>query len=305
MTIPNLTAFEAFLAVAKHGSFRRAAAERGVSSSALSHAMRGLEERLGVRLFNRTNRSIHLTAAGEHLLRRVGPALDDIGEAVAELGLLRRRPAGTLRLNVPRNANELVIRPVLARFLHAHPAVTLEVTTEDALVDIVAGGFDAGIRAGQHLGLDMICVPVEPPLRFAVVGAQAYLAARGTPGAPHDLADHACIGRRYPGGARYTWVFARDGEEVEVPVSGPLVADDRALIVAAALDGVGLAHIHEAFVSDAIARGALVRVLADWCPPLPSFFLYYPGRRQPPAPLRAFIDVLRAHHAENSRRPAP
>ena len=181
----------------------------------------------------------------------------------------------------------------MGRFLAAYPEVTLEVATDDGLVDIVAKGFDAGIRAGRHLAKDMITVPVGPPLRFAVVGAPGYLAAHGAPRTPQDLYAHRCIGRRYPSGVAYAWAFARDGEALEVEVSGPLVADDRSLIIAAALEGIGLAHIHEAFVADHVRRGELVRVLEDWCPVLPRFFLYHPGRRQMPAPLRAFVDMVR------------
>ena len=293
MALPSLPALDVFLAVARHGSFRRAATERGVSPSALSHAIRSLEEGLGVRLFNRTNRSIRITPAGEHLLRRIGPALGDIAEAVEQLGLYRDRAAGTLRLNVPRNAAELVVKPVMARFLAAYPDITLEVVSDDGMVDIVAEGFDAGIRAGQHLGQDMISVPVGPPLRFAVIGSPAYLASHDTPRVPQDLATHACVRRRYPSGARYPWTFAKGDETFEIDVSGPLIADDRAIIVAAALEGIGLAHIHEALVADHLARGDLKRVLGDWCPAPPTFFLYYPGRRQLPAPLRAFIDMVR------------
>ncbi len=293
MALPSLPALDIFLAVARHGSFRRAATERGVSPSALSHAIRGLEEVLGVRLFNRTNRSIRITAAGEHLLRRIGPALGDIAEAVEQVGLYRDRAAGTLRLNVPRNAAELVVKPVMARFLAAYPNITLEIVSDDGLVDIVAAGFDAGIRARQDLNQDMISVPVGPPLRFVVVGSPAYFARHDAPRVPLDLKEHACIGRRYPSGARYAWTFAKGDEEFDIDVSGPLIADDRALIVAAALAGVGLVHIHEALVTDHLARGDLVDVLGDWCAALPPFFLYYPGRRQLPAPLRAFIDMVR------------
>ena len=293
MALPSLPALDIFLAVAKHGSLRRAAVERGVSSSALSHALRGLEEALGVRLFNRTNRSIRITAAGEHLLRRIGPALGDIAEAIEQVGLYRDKAAGILRLNVPRNAAELVVKPVMAPFLAAYPEITLEIVSDDGMVDIVAEGFDAGIRAGPDLGLDMISVPVGPPLRFAVVGSPAYVARHGTPRVPQDLVAHPCIGRRYPSGARYPWVFAKGHEDVKIGVSGPLIVDDRALIIAAALAGIGLAHIHEALVADHLARGDLVRVLEDWCPARPTFFLYYPGRRQLPAPLRAFIDMVR------------
>ena len=293
MPLPGFPALEVFVSVAKHRSFRKAALARGVSPSALSHVIRGLEQTLGVRLFNRTNRSIRITPAGEHLLKRVGPALGDITEAIEQVSSFKGRPAGPLRLNVPRNAAELVIKPMLGRFLAAYPEIKLEVVTNDGLVDIVAEGFDAGIRAGQHLAQDMILVPVGSPMRFAVVGAPAYFANRGKPRVPQDLHAHACVGRRYPSGALYAWAFAQGDEAMEVAVSGPLVTDDRALIVAAALDGVGLAHIHEALVADYIEKGELVRVLEDWCPVLPHFFLYYPGRRQVPAPLRAFVDMVR------------
>lgn len=293
MALPGFAALEVFLAVAKHQSFRKAAVERGVSASAMSHVIRGLEEALDVRLFNRTNRSIRLTAAGEHLLRRVGPAIGDITEAIGEISAFRGQPAGTLRLNVPRNAAELVIKPVMSRFLATYPEVKLEVVTEDGFVDIVKDGFDAGIRAGQHLAQDMMLVPVGPALRFAVVGSPAYFDRRDRPLVPRDLQEHACIGRRFPSGASYAWSFSEGDQAVDVEVSGPLIADDRALIIAAALEGVGLAHIHEVLVAHHIAAGELVRVLEDWCPPLPSFYLYYPGRRQIPAPLRAFIDMVR------------
>ena len=294
MPIPSLPALDVFLAVAKHGSFRKAAVERGVTASALSHSIRDLEESLDVRLFNRTNRSVRITVAGENLRRQIAPALSSIAEAIEQVGLYRSRPAGTLRLNVPRNANALVVKPIMARFLAAYPQVELEIVSDDGMVDIVADGFDAGIRAGQHLGQDMISVPVGPPLRFAVVGSPAYFTSRERPVIPQDLLSHVCIGRRYPSGARYAWTFARDDEEdVVVDVSGPLVVDDRTLVIAAALDGIGLSHIHEALVADHLARGELVRVLEDWCPPLPTFYLYYSGRRQLPPPLRAFIELAR------------
>ncbi len=294
MPLPGLPALEAFLAVARHRSFRRAAAERGVSPSALSHVIRGLEGTLDVRLFNRTNRSIRITAAGEHLLKRIGPALGDIAEAVEHVRSFQGRPAGLLRLNVPRVAAELVVKPMMGRFLATYPEVRLEVVSDDGLVDIVAEGFDAGIRPGKRLAQDMIAVPVGPRRRFAIVGAPSYFAGRDRPAVPPDLHAHACVGRRFPNGARYAWEFARDGEVMEVDVSGPLLVDDSSLLVAAALDGIGLAHVYEDLVADPIARGALVRVLEDWCPVLPHFFLYYPGRRQVPAPLRAFIDMARA-----------
>ena len=292
MPLPSLPALEVFVAVARHGSFRKAASERGVSTSALSHVIRGLEETLGVRLFNRTNRSIRLTEAGEHLLERLGPALGVLTAAIEQVGIFRSRPAGTLRLNVPRNAAEMVVKPMMGRFLRVHPDIRLEVVTQDGFVDIVAEGFDAGIRAGHDLGQDMISVPLGPALRFAVVGSPAYFAGRERPAVPQDLHAHACVARRYPNGGFYRWAFARGNEFVNLVIRGQLVVDDRSLIVAAALEGVGLAHIHEAFVQEHVAQGNLVRVLEDWCPALPEFCLYYPGRRQVPAPLRAFIDMV-------------
>ena len=293
MPLPSFQAIETFLAVARHGSFRKAAAERRVSASALSHVIRGLEEGLCVRLFNRTNRSIHLTQAGEHLLRRFGPALGEIAEAIDHVRATQGRPAGLLRLNVPRTVADIVVKPVLGRFLLAYPEVSLEVVSHDGLVDIVAEGFDAGIRPGRRVAQDMIAVAVGEPRRFAVVGSPAYLAARGTPRVPEDLQAHACIGRGFPGGARYAWEFGQGDEGREIEVTGPLVVDDSALMIAAALEGVGLAFVHEEFARGPLGGGDLVRVLADWCPPLSHFYLYYPGRRQVPAPLRAFIDMVR------------
>ena len=299
ISLPGIPALEAFLAVARHGSFRKAAVERGVSPSALSHVIRGLEDSLDVRLFNRTNRSIHITAAGEHLRERIGPALGDIAEAIEQVNALRGRPAGLLRLNVPRIAAELVVRPVMGRFLATHPEVKLEVVCNDGLVDIVAEGFDAGIRPGRLLIQDMVALAVGPRRRFAVVGAPAYFAGRDPPQAPQDLHAHACIERRFPDGARYAWEFGRGSDTVGVDVTGPLTVDDNALHVAAALDGIGLAHVPESLVVDHLARGALVRVLEDWCPVLPHFFLYYPGRRQVPAHLRAFSDMVRVRQGRS------
>jgi DNA-binding transcriptional LysR family regulator len=291
MPLPGLPASEVFVAVARHRSFRKAALARGVSTSAVSHAVRGLEQSLGVRLFNRSSRSIRITEAGGELLARIGPALGEIAGAVADIGASQARPAGTLRLNVPRNAADIVIQPIMAQFLAAYPDVRLEVVTQDGFVDIVAEGFDAGIRAGQDLNQAMVSVPLGLPLRFAVVGSPEYFTRREKPLVPESLLAHACIERRFPSGAPYPWSFARDGEAFNVPVSGRLVLDDRAMILAAALKGVGLAHLYETVVAEHVARGELVRVLEDWCPVLSPFHLYYPGRRQVPAPLRAFIDM--------------
>ena len=294
MARPSLQALEVFLAVARLGSFRRAAVEREVTPSALSHLMRGLEENLGVRLFHRTSRSVALTEAGRVLLERIGPSLDDVGQALDDVSNLRDRPAGLLRINVPRIVAELVFEPVVARFLHAYPEIRLEVVTSDGLVDIVSEGFDAGIRRDRRLAPGMVAVPVGPARRFAVVGAPSYMAGRALPRTPADLHAHACIERCFPSGSRYAWEFAKGGEVVEVEVSGPLVVDDTRLMLRAALDGVGLAFMFEEFVVEHLKAGRLSRFLEDWCPPSPRFFLFYPGRRQVPPPLQVLIDFLKS-----------
>lgn len=294
MARPSLQALEVFLAVARLGSFRRAAVERGVTPSALSHLMRGLEEGLGVRLFHRTSRSVALTEAGRFLLQGIGPSLDDVGQALDDVGALRDRPSGLLRINAPRIVAELFFEPVVALFLSAYPEIRLEVVTSDGLVDIVAEGFDAGIRRDRRLAPGMIAVPVGPTRRFAVVGAPSYMAGRAPPRIPADLHAHACIERRFPNGSRYAWELAKDGEAVEVEVSGPLVVDDTRLMLRAGLDGVGLAFMFEELVAEHLAAGRLLRFLEDWCPPAPRFFLFYPGRRQVPPPLRALIDFMKS-----------
>ncbi len=300
---PGLAALEAFLAVARLGSFRAAAAARGVTPSAFSHSMRSLEARLGTRLFHRTSRSVRLTDAGERLLARLAPALGEIEDAMTALGAEVDRPSGRLRLNVPHSAIPLIIAPLLPRFLADYPAVTLDVVADDGLVDIVAAGFDAGIRPEWRLAPGMIAVPLRPQRRFAVVAAPSYLARRGTPETPADLASHDCICHRYPSGGRYAWEFARGDETLQVEVAGRIATNDPALMRAAALAGAGLAHLFEHSVADALAAGTLVRVLADWCPPLPGFSLYYPGRRQPPPPLRAFIATAREVLSASDRIP--
>jgi DNA-binding transcriptional LysR family regulator len=292
-TRPSLAALEVFVAVARLGSFRSAAAERGVSPSALSHVIRGLEDRLGIRLFQRTNRSIRLTEAGAHLLERVRPALGEVASALAGATAFAGRASGPLRINIPRIANELIIEPMVGRFLAAYPEIRLEVVTDDGLTDIVRDGFDAGIRRDRRLSPGMISLPVGPAHRFAVVGAPSYFEKRGRPLTPQDLHAHACIERRFPSGAAYAWEFSHNGEAFEVDVSGPLIVDDTALMLRAARDGVGLAVVIEDLVAKPLASGELQRVLEDWCPPQPRFHIYYPGRRLTPAPLRAFIDMLR------------
>ncbi|MDB5769491.1 MAG: transcriptional regulator, LysR family [Collimonas fungivorans] len=293
MNKPDLSELDAFACVARHRSFKKAALECGVSASALSHAMRTLETRLDVRLLNRTTRSVTPTEAGEQLLQRLAPALREISDALDQINDFRDVPRGTLRLNVPRPAARLLLAPLFARFLAAYPQIRLEVVTDDGLVDIVAGGFDAGIRFGESLAQDMIALPLGPPLRLIVVASPMYAARRGLPQQPQELKQHACVGRRFPSGAVYAWEFSQGGASLAIAVDGPLLLDDDDLILRAALDGIGLAYVYEAQAQESIEQGRLLRVLDAWCPPMSGFFLYYPSRRQMPVSLRLFIAMLR------------
>ena len=290
----DLNELTAFAAVARLRSFRKAALERGVSASALSHALRALEERLGVRLLNRTTRSVTPTEAGQRLLARLAPAMREIDDALLDLSTLQDVPAGKLRLNVPRPAARLLLAPMLSCFVARYPRVQVELVTDDGMIDIVRDGFDAGIRFGEQVAADMIAVPVGAPQPFLVVASPAYLAAHGAPATPHALLEHACIGRRFPSGRQYAWEFGQEGEAVSIAVSGPLVFDDDELMLRAARDGAGLAYVYEADARADIAAGRLVNVLERCLPPPSRYFLYYPSRRQMPAVLRAFVDMLRA-----------
>ncbi len=284
----------AFVAVAQERSFRRAAARMGLSPSALSHTIRELEERLGAKLLNRTTRSVAPTDAGLGLLNRLAPAFADIAGAVEAVRAVQDRPAGTVRLNVPKLAASMALAPVFGRFACAYPDVRLELTVDDGLTDIVAGGFDAGIRPGERVQRDMVAVRVTPDLRAAVVGSPGYFAARPPPRTPRDLRSHLCVNYRYAGSrALFRWMFEKDGEVLDATVEGPLTMNDADLIVTAALEGVGLACTLEGCVADHLAAGRLVRVLDDWCQPFPGFFLYYPGRRHTAPALRALVDFLR------------
>ncbi|KQV82042.1 LysR family transcriptional regulator [Rhizobium sp. Root1220] len=283
-----------FLAIANHRSFRKAAVELGVTPSALSHALRTIEERLDVRLVNRTTRGVALTEAGERLFDRIRPAFLDIDAALDDLDTFRGQPYGKLRINAARAAAKLVLLPIVSRFLKAYPSVEVEIVIDDALVDMVSSGFDAGIRFGESLAADMIAVPIGPRHRFAVVGTPGYFEGRTKPVAPHDLSNHACVRYRFAGGAFYRWEFERGGIEVEIEVLGPLTLGDQDIILDAVLQGNGLGYLFEDQVRAAVAGGQLVRVLEDWCPFYPGFFLYYPSRRQLPTALRAFIDFVKA-----------
>ncbi len=282
-----------FAAVARHRSFKRAGLELGLSTSALSHSLRALEERIGVRLVNRTTRAVVPTEAGEALLARLAPALDDIGDALAAATGARHEPAGTLRLNVPGTAARMVLGPVVTPFLERHPRVRLEIVSEERMVDVVAAGYDAGIRFGDTVPRDMVSVRIGFAHRFAVVGSPAYFARHPAPRVPADLAAHRCIRWAFTGGGFMRWGFERGGEVLELEVDGPLAVNEPELIHRAALDGLGLAYTFDRSVERDVADGRLARALEDWCPERPGFSLYYPSRRQIPPALRALIDMLK------------
>lgn len=294
MVRDELSVLSAFLAVAEERSFTRAAKRLGVSPSALSHAIRGLEERVGVRLLARTTRSVAPTDAGEQLLARLRPALGDVRGALDQISALRDRPAGRVRLLVPRLAAVTVLAPKLGRFARDYPDVVLDVTTTgDSRADLVAGRFDAGIQFGEFIARDMIAVRVSRDFRPAIVGSPAYFAAYPKPVSPHDLTGHRCINFRHGPDDVYRWELDREDQSLTVAVDGPLIVDDTELMIGAAVDGVGLAFAAAEHVAPHLASGALVRVLEDWCPPFPGYFLYYPSRRDQPAALSALIQALR------------
>jgi DNA-binding transcriptional LysR family regulator len=288
----QLPAVAAFARVAQHASFTRAAAELGVSPSALSQTVRTLESRLGIRLLNRTTRRVGVTEAGALFLQRVLPALEQLGAAFSELDELRGKPAGTLRLNVPRLAMRTIVTPLLGEFCRRYPEIRLDVVADDRFIDLVGEGYDAGLRLGESLAQDMIAVRATREQRAAVVGSPQYLRDNPAPREPADLHEHPCMRFRFSSGAIYRWEFGRDGQEFDIDVDGPLICNDNALMIAAAKQGLGLAHVMEDLVREDILSGALVRVLEDWCPPFPGFYLYYPSRAQMPLKLRVFIDFL-------------
>lgn len=295
-------ALSAFLAIATHRSFRKAAVELGVTPSALSHALQGIEERLGVRLLNRTTRSVALTEAGERLYSRVRPAFRDISDALEDLNAFRGQPMGTLRLNAARQSAHLALLPVVTRFLREYPDVRVEIRVDDALTDIVAQGFDAGVRFGEHIAADMVAVPLGGKQRTAIVASPGFFERHAVPASPQDLRGLPCIRFRFASGLFYRWEFEKDGEELLVEVEGPLTMNDQGLMVDAALAGVGLAYVFEAQVASLLDEGRLVRVLEDWCPPYAGFFLYYPSRRNLPTALRALVDFIKAPSQEGRSR---
>jgi DNA-binding transcriptional LysR family regulator len=284
----------AFVAVAERSSFAKAARQLGVSRSTLSETIRALEEKLGVRLLNRTTRSVAPTAVGERLLAELRPALESFEAAVESINVFRDKPAGYLRLTVPRPAAKQVIEPILAKFLTAHPAITLEVVTDSALTDIVRDRFDAGIRPGHRVEQDMIAVRIGEDARPTIVASPEYLARHPRPKVPGDLREHNCIRQRFASGVIHRWDFEKRGKCLEVIVTGSLISSDGELAIRAALDGVGMARVPAIYVAPHIASKRLVPLLEDWAPRSVGFFLYYPSRRQMPAALQAFINVLKA-----------
>jgi len=295
----DLAELAAFATVAEERSFTRAAVRLGVSQSALSHSMRSLEKRLGVQLIARTTRSVSATAAGTALLQELAPALERIGRAVGETMQLRERPAGRIRLIIPRSAAEMVLMPKLADFARTYPEIILEVTSSNDPVDLVAGEYDAGVQLGEYIQRDMIAVRVTREMRLAVVGSPAYFESHPIPKHPQDLKDHSCIGFRFSN-AMYRWEFEKGRKALTVNPQGPVSFDDPDLVIQAVLDGVGIGTAMEGNLAVLLNRGRLIRVLEDWCPSFPGYFLYYPSRRNQSAALAAFIATLRV-----SEKPGP
>lgn len=290
----ELNDLAAFVVVADEMSFTRAAAKLEMSPSALSHAMKALEDRLGLQLLVRTTRRVSTTEAGEHLLRTLRPALADISTGLTALNRLRDKPAGTLRITTPRHAATSVIFPILPGFRHAHPEIRIEITVDESLTDIIESRYDAGIRPGEKVAKDMVAVPISLKLQTAVVASPAYFAVCAKPNTPQDLSEHGCINYRYAtSGSIYPWEFKRDGRSFQMRVEGSLVFNDGDLILAAALAGQGIAYLYENEVVDLIAEGRLIRILQAWCPTLPGYYLYHPNRSQIPPALTALIDALR------------
>ncbi|WP_058960883.1 LysR family transcriptional regulator [Type-E symbiont of Plautia stali] len=289
----SMQELEMFAAIAQHLSFRKAAEERNVTPSSLSHAMRNFEERLGVRLLHRTTRRVALTEAGERFLLRIQPALADLSQAVDELNDWRRDPRGVLRISMPRSAEALFFQSVILPFVQRYPEITLEIDSNDALVDIVESGFDAGVRYGDVLAQDMIAVPFGRPMRALAVASPAFLAQHGVPQLPAELLQFPCIERRFPSGRRYRWEFWQDGRKQEVAVKGSLVLDNNERILQAACAGLGIAFLHQDAVNAALAERELVEILTEYTQIEEGFWLYYPSRKYLSAPLRHFIDWIK------------
>lgn len=298
MSDPNLADLDAFVAVARARSFRGAARLKGISASALSEALRRLEARLGIRLLNRTTRSVTPTEAGARLLDRLGPAIREIESALDSVNDSVDEAAGTLRLNAPTVVTRHILPSIVNRFLAAHPRISLEIENNDSFIDVLAEGFDAGIRYEESLERDMVAVPIGPrQQRYVLAGSPTYLAARGTPQHPRDLLGHACIRHRFASRVTVQWEFEKDSEVVKIAVAGPLIATSAELEAQAAIAGLGLICTFEEYLADGLATGALVPLLEDWLPPFSGPRLYYAQRQHMPPPLRAFIDFIKADNS--------
>jgi DNA-binding transcriptional LysR family regulator len=294
----NLNDLLAFVAVGQERNFTKAAAKLGVSQSALSHTIRGLEERLGLRLLTRTTRSVAPTEAGERLLRIVGPRFEEIKAELEALSELREKPAGTVRITATDYAADTILWPKLTNFLRQYPDIKVEIIIDYGLIDIVAQRFDAGVRSGEQVAKDMIAVRIGPDMRFAVVGAPSYFSTRSEPQRPQELTGHNCINLRLPThGGLYAWEFEKDGRELRVHVEGQLVFNGSFQMLNAALAGFGLAYVPEDVAQPHLAKGRLKRVLEDWCPPNSGYHLYYPSRRQSSTAFALVVDALRCRGA--------
>ena len=289
----SLIELDAVIAIMRKGSFRAAAIDLGVSTTALSNAIGKLERQLGIRLFNRTTRSVSLTEAGRHFVGKVGPALQDIHEAMDAARSQQETPSGTLRINAFATAAREILSPLLLQFLRRYPQVHIDLVTEGRLVDIVADGFDVGIRTADLVPSDMIAVPLGLYRRYAVVASPSYFTTHGTPLVPPDLQAHACLRVRLPNAALFRWQFEKEGQAIQVDVDGPMTLDEASLARMAVLNDVGIGFLMESDVREDIMAGRLVRVLEDWTPPLAPLCLYYPNRRNPSAAFAAFIDLAR------------
>lgn len=293
MTRGSLAELEAVLAVSSQGGFRAAARELGISASSLSQQIAALEMRMGVRLFNRSTRSVVLSAAGEQFVASVGPALEAIRSAVEQVDEHRVEATGTLRINTSVGATRMVLTPLILEYMRRNPQMSVEIVTEGALIDVNAKGFDAGIRIREAVPPDMVVVPIGDTVRPAIVGSPEYFRRHGRPEAPTDLQNHMCIRARMASGTIYRWEFERRGESFALDVPGKLILDESDLMLRAARDGAGLAYLNEWQVADDVAAGSLEQILCDWTPPYPGLCLYYPGRRNIPAKLRRFVDLIR------------
>ncbi|WP_367192919.1 LysR family transcriptional regulator [Amorphus sp. 3PC139-8] len=291
---PGLNDLEAVLAIARRGSFRAAAVDLGMSTTALSNAIGKLEKELGVRLFNRTTRSVSLTDAGRLFVDQIGPPLQDIRDAMNGVRSQQAMPSGTLRINTFATAAREILSPLVFEFLRRHPQVHVDLVTEGRLVDIVAEGFDLGVRSADLVPTDMIAIPLGRPQRYAVVGSPGYFDVHDRPRVPPDLLSHKCIRVRLPNGALYRWAFRKGDQSAQIDVDGPITLDEASLARTAVLGGIGLGFFIEANVRAEIEAGTLIRVLEDWTPPLAPLALYYPGRRNPSAALKTFIGMARS-----------